>query len=112
MSENPYSVDSLPPSPKDNAPKQDGELTPKVIPYRNPQALIAYYLGLFSGLPLIGLPLGIVAFVLGILGLQARKRDPSIHGTAHAWIGIGCGGFFTLFWLAIIAIATFGAFVS
>lgn len=86
---------------------QDDGLTAKVIPYKNPKALTAYYLGLCSGLPLIGLPLGIASFVLGIQGLQARQRDPAIHGSAHAWIGIGCGGFFAIFWSIMLAIFLF-----
>ena len=70
----------------------------KMVPYRNPKALAAYYLGIVSGLPLIGLPLGVAALVLGIQGLRQRKEDPSVYGTAHAWIGIGCGGFFAVLW--------------
>ncbi|MDZ4849230.1 MAG: hypothetical protein SGI77_08040 [Pirellulaceae bacterium] len=73
--------------------------TSGIIPYKNPKALIAYYLGILSGFPLIGLPLGIAAFILGIQGLRNRKRDPSIQGSVHAWIGIGCGGFFAVVWL-------------
>ncbi len=83
-----------------------------MIPYKNPKALIAYYLGILSGFPLIGLPLGIAAFVLGIQGLQNRKKDPKIKGSIHAWIGIGCGGFFALFWLLLcvgVAVAMFSA---
>jgi hypothetical protein len=88
-----------------------GDATGGIIPYKNPQALSAYYLGIFSGLPLIGLPLGIVAFVLGIKGLQARRKDPAIKGSIHASIGIGCGCFFSVLWsvavvLIIIGIAT------
>ena len=45
-----------------------GDSTGGLIPYKNPKALIAYYLGILSGLPLIGFPLGIAAFVLGIRG--------------------------------------------
>ena len=55
---------------------QTGDATGGVIPYKNPKALVAYYLGIVSGLPLIGLPFGIAAFVLGILGLKARKHNP------------------------------------
>ena len=86
--------------PRDN----EGDSTGGVIPYKNPQALIAYYLGLFSGFPLIGLPLGIAAFVLGILGLKKRRENPVVKGSAHAWIGIGCGGFFALLWGAVVVL--------
>ena len=81
----------------------EGDATGGIIPYKNPKALIAYYLGILSGLPLIGLPMGIAAFVLGIMGLRDRKRKPAIKGSIHAGIGIGCGGFFALVWtIAII----------
>lgn len=82
----------------------EGDGTGGLIPYKNPKALAAYYLGIVSGLPLIGLPFGIAAFVFGIMGLKARKRKPVIKGSAHAWIGIGCGGLFTLLW-SLLAIA-------
>jgi hypothetical protein len=62
-----------------------------VIPYKNAPALIAYYLGLFSIAPLIGFPMAIAAIVLGIMGLKTVRRNPQAHGTAHAWVGVGCG---------------------
>ena len=97
---NPYSNKSLPESTERRAPTYVQSPTSQaIIPYRNPKALIAYYLGIFSGFPLIGLPIGIAAFVFGIQGLQNRKKDPSIKGSVHAWIGIGCGGFFAVLWL-------------
>ena len=89
-------------------PGQEGDATGGVIPYKNPKALLAYYLGIASGLPLIGLPIGIAAFTLGILGLQDRKRNPVLKGSAHAWIGIGCGGIFTLFWGLLLVMLIVG----
>jgi hypothetical protein len=92
-----------------------GDSTGGLIPYKNPKALFAYYLGILSGLPLIGLPLGIAAFVLGIMGLNDRKKNPAIKGSVHAGIGIGCGLIFTLLWGGVIlmgiivAIASVGA---
>jgi len=85
-----------------------GDGTGGLIPYKNPKALIAYYLGLLSGLPLIGLPIGVAALVLGIMGLRDRARNPIIKGSIHAGIGIGCGGFFAVFWtlIFILMIAT------
>ena len=38
------------------------------------------------------------ALVLGIVGLKRRQANPAIKGTAHAWIGIGCGGVMALVW--------------
>jgi hypothetical protein len=81
----------------------EGDATGGIIPYKNPKALIAYYLGILSGLPIIGLPLGIAAFILGILGLRERRKNPVIKGSIHAGIGIGCGCLFSLLWgLAIV----------
>ena len=84
-----------------------GDATGGVIPYKNPKALIAYYLGILSGLPFIGLPFGIAAFVLGIMGLRDRKNNPAIKGSVHAGIGIGCGGFFALLWGGLLLLFLF-----
>jgi len=83
-----------------------------VIPYRNASALLAYYLGLFSCFPALGFPLAIVALVLGVRGLRAVRQNPSVHGTAHAWIGLICGsiGFLlNLLIISVIVIAIIGA---
>lgn len=89
-----------------------GDTTGGVIPYKNPHALIAYYLGLFSLLPLLGLFLAIPAFVLGIIGLKKRNANPAIKGSVHAWIGIVMGGLFTLIWGGSILLAIVGAIMS
>lgn len=62
-----------------------------LIPYRNPPALIGYYLSLLSLLPLVGLPLGVIAIVLGIMGFRRRRADPAIKGAAHATIAVAVG---------------------
>lgn len=76
----------------------EGDATGGVIPYKNPPALTAYYLGLFSLVPVLGFFLGIAALVLGIMGLMKRKENPAVKGSAHAWIGIGCGSVMALVW--------------
>ncbi len=81
---------------------EDG-LVATVIPYRNVPALFAYYLGVFSVIPCLGAPLGIVAFFCGIVGLRIAKQRPDAHGKVHAWVGIVVGGIFGLIYsLAII----------
>jgi hypothetical protein len=80
-----------------------------IIPYKNPQALGAYYLGVFAVIPFIGILLGFTAFVLGILGLRYRRRNPTAGGAVHAWIGIVAGGFFGFGWLALIVFAIYAA---
>ena len=81
--QNPYEAKSSPAQPSGHGDKTGG-----VIPYKNPQALIGYYLGFGSLLPLIGLPFTIPAIVLGIMGLAKYKKNPVIKGQVHAWIGI------------------------
>jgi hypothetical protein len=87
--------------PYANKPSNDSLST--IIPYKNPPALIAYYLGIFSFIPLLGLLLGVAALVLGIMGLNRAAQDPQARGRVHAWIGIIVGGFFALLY-AVAAI--------
>ncbi len=76
--------------PVPSAFAQDAPLS-GVIPYRNPAALVGYYLGVFSFLPVLGVPLAIPAIILGIVGLVKRHRDPRRRGLAHAWLAIILG---------------------
>ena len=81
------------------------EAVATIIPYKNPAALLAYYLGLFSCFPLLGFPMAIVALVLAFKGFKARRLNPKAHGTAHAWIGLICGGIgFVINGLIIVSI--------
>ena len=75
-----------------------GDKTGRIIPNKNPFALTAYYLWVFSLLPLIGFPLGIAAFIFGLLGLKKHKANPAIKGLVHAWIGIVGGGLTAIIW--------------
>ncbi|WP_164101697.1 DUF4190 domain-containing protein [Candidatus Laterigemmans baculatus] len=72
-------------------PREMGDATGGLIPYKNPKALISYYLGIVSLLPVIGFPLGVASIILGIGGLRARRQTPIIKGSAHAIIGIVLG---------------------
>ena len=102
---NPFAASSSPPSvAADPASPTEADSTGGLIPYKNPHALTAYYLGIFSGLPLIGLPFGIAAFILGLKGLKARQQNPVIKGSVHAAIGIGCGGLFSLVWGGVLIV--------
>ncbi|MCA9296743.1 MAG: DUF4190 domain-containing protein [Phycisphaerales bacterium] len=74
-----------------------------MIPYRNPSALAAYYLAIFSLLPVIGIPLAIAAVVCGIVGFAKFRRDPSRKGAVHAWIGIILGAVVLLGYTVFIA---------
>lgn len=101
---------STPPTDRPNytPPVNEGDATGGVIPYKNPAALIAYYLGVFSLIPFF--VIGIAALVLGIIGLRNRKRNPAIRGAIHAWIGIIVGGLFGVLWL-VLTVGTIAAAV-
>lgn len=79
-----------------------------IIPYKNPRALIAYYLGIFSFIPILGILLGIPAFILGIQGLGYFKQHPEAKGVVHAWIGIIAGGLFGFGYLVLVIVALVG----
>jgi hypothetical protein len=89
---------------KDNA-EGKGDATGGLIPYKNPAALLAYYLGLFSLFPVLGFFLAVPALILGIKGLKKRRADPAVKGAVHAWIGSVMGSICTVIWgLLIISI--------
>ena len=81
-----------------------------LMPSRNGPALGAYYLGVFSVIPLVGIPLGIVAFILGIKGLRKVREHPEVKGKIHAWVGVIAGGLFALLYtgLAVFMVALAG----
>lgn len=90
-------------------PEEQGDATGGVIPYKNPHALAAYYTAI-GALLIPGL--GIVALILGIKGLRARKAKPIIKGSVHAWIGIVVGALTTLAWGTCIGGAIVGFVMS
>ena len=59
-----------------------------IIPVKNTPAVIAYYLGIFSLAPCLGLVLCIPACILGIIGVVKATKHPEVKGKVHAWIGI------------------------
>ncbi len=69
-----------------------------ILPRRNPAALIAYYLGIFSLVPYAGLALVPPALVLGVFGLRAARRNPEAKGGGHAWTGIVLAVVATVVW--------------
>lgn len=88
------------PEPKDTYTSDSGLET--FIPYRNRAGLIAYYLGVFSLIPVIGIPLGIAGVVLGVKGLKYADEHPEAKGKAHAAVGVGAGGLFALLWTGLL----------
>lgn len=75
-----------------------------MIPYTNPPALIGYYLGVFSLVPLFGMATAIPAVILGIAGLIKRAREPKVRGLAHAVVAIVLGVVGPLVWLVIFVL--------
>ena len=82
-----------------------------LIPTKNPSALTAYYLGIFSIIPCLAIPMGIAAVVLGVRGLKLFKAHPEVRGRTHAWVGIIAGGFFALLNLAAIGFALVSSYL-
>lgn len=92
-----------------SVPIATGDATGGIIPYKNPPALIGYYVGIASLIPVVGLVAGPIAVVLGITGLIRRAKQPAIRGAAHAWVAmiVGGGSFivqltFTILWLVAV----------
>jgi hypothetical protein len=67
-----------------------------LVPARNAPALVAYYCGVFSIIPGLGLVLGPVAIVAGIFGIRRASRHPEVRGAAHAWSGVVMGVLFPI----------------
>ncbi len=95
-----------PPTMRGTAPQpapNDGVIE-AVIPYRNGAALAAYYLGVFSLIPALGVLLGVLALVLGAMGLAAARRNPGAHGRVHAIVGILLAGLSLVVHLALVVL--------
>ena len=86
-------------------PEETGDATGGVIPYKNTDALIAYYAGVFSliacVLPFVGLVLPALALFLGLRGRRKYIEKPVVRGLVHAWIGIIAGIVFGLCGIAV-----------
>ena len=95
------------PNPASFAPTT-GDGTGGIIPFKNPNALASYYIGLFSLIPLFSFVMAPLAIFLGVKGLKYARQYPVVKGQVHAWVGILCGGLWTLVYygLAIIALVS------
>jgi hypothetical protein len=78
-----------------------------LIPYKNARALWAYYFGVFSFIPCIGIPLGIAALILGIKGLKFAELHPTCGGKAHSWTGIILGTICAIVYTLAITVLAF-----
>lgn len=77
--------------PPPTAPAPPPEGLARFIPMQNPLALVAYYCGVFSLIPCVGVPLALVALILGILGGAHLSSHPEAGGRFHASVGIVVG---------------------
>lgn len=77
--------------PSRTAPAPPPEGLARFIPVQNPLGLIAYYCGVFSLIPCVGVPLALVALILGILGGAHLASHPEAGGRIHASVGIVVG---------------------
>jgi WD40 repeat protein len=62
-----------------------------LIPSKNGNALVAYYLGVFALIPGLALFLGPSALVMGILGKRYASANPQAKGAIHAVAGLILG---------------------
>jgi hypothetical protein len=85
--------------------REKNNLVSSVIPYKNGQALGAYYCGVFSLIPGAGLLLGPIALILGILGFGHVRAHPQAKGTGHAVAGIVMGSLAMLGNLLLVVVA-------
>jgi hypothetical protein len=89
--------------PRDESPAS------ALIPYKNPPALIGYYLAVFSLVPVLGVLAGIPAVICGIVGWRRRLRDPRVRGLAHAIIAVVLGSITTLVYSLVIVLMIIGS---
>lgn len=97
MSRSSYREDEDYDEPEEVGPQQQDDALSSLIPYKNSKALTAYYCGVFSLIPCLGLILGPIALIFGISGLRYAKEHPQAKGQAHAVVGIVLGTVTTLF---------------
>lgn len=81
------------------------DLYEAVIPTKNKQALMGYYISVFSLIPMFGLGLGPIAIWRGIRGWKAIEAQPELPGKAHAIVAVTLGTITTVMnWGALIMI--------
>ena len=83
-----------------------------VVPGQNGPAQVAFYLGLCSIVPCLGLPLGAVAVYYALQGFRLQNENPVVGGGTQAWIGVIAGSLFGLFNLAIFALMLVGMVIN
>jgi hypothetical protein len=65
-----------------------GDFISTMVPAKNPPSLVAYYLGILSCIPVIGLPCAIIALIQGVKGVKLANSNPEAKGKTHAIVGL------------------------
>ena len=94
-----------PPKPV-NPGSTGSNITSTIIPYKNICALISYYTGIASLIPILHIVLAPIAIILGVIGLIVRMNKPEAKGSLHAIVGIACGFGSGIVWCALGYILT------
>jgi len=94
--------------PRSRNPAGTGDVFGDFTPRRNPLAVRSYVTALYGLTPLLGLVLGLVAIVLGLIGLKRQRLDPDVGGANFATAGIVIGSIDLIFNIAGIACLTRG----
>ena len=98
-----FSAPPEPPAPASFVPRTP-DLGDHLVPTANKSALLAYYLGIFSLIPCLGLFLGPAAIIKGSQGLTWAETLPSRLGRGHAMTGVVIGWIVTVAHIALIVV--------
>ena len=73
-----------------------------LIPVNNPAALVGYYLGVASLIPVLGVLTGLPAVICGGIGIAKARSAPQSGGMGHAITAIvlGIGG--PVLWVVVV----------
>lgn len=82
------------PQPPPNTPPT---FTDQILPVKNPAAMTAYYLSVFSLVPCFGLALGPAALFMANMARKARAANPYLPGQAHIVVAFVLGSITTAF---------------
>ena len=83
-----------------------------LVPYHNAPAMWSYYMGIFSIIPFLGIPLGLAALITGFVGLAKVREEPEVKGKVHAWVGIIAGGIMFLIHGAVVVTMALALFMG
>ena len=95
---------SVPPTRQEDMRPVDNEpgALDSLIPAKNSSALTAYYLGVFSLIPLFGAAFGIAAIILGIIGIKNSRKPEVGVGYWHGVVAVVLGTVCSIVWSLLI----------